>query len=199
MKTNFSSTAFTVTYLGSAGVPKQFPEHQLREFCLLGRSNVGKSSFINHVLRNKNIARVAKTPGKTARAHFFAIDQSFALVDLPGYGYAKVSHSERKLFSSVIQSYCSQRKQLQAIIWLIDSRHPGIKTDIEAAHWLQQLNKEVIIVATKIDKLKPAQVKKSLAQIATCFGAHIPIIPFTIRDISGVQMFWEVIDGRYKL
>ncbi|MDO5577593.1 MAG: ribosome biogenesis GTP-binding protein YihA/YsxC [Fibrobacter sp.] len=111
------------------------------EYAILGRSNVGKSSFINHVLENRNLARISKKPGKTSLANFYRVDQQMVWVDLPGYGYAKVSGGERIRWSKLIASYCEKRKNLCGIIWLIDIRHIGAKADIEAYEWLKSLDK----------------------------------------------------------
>jgi GTP-binding protein len=119
----------------------------------MGRSNVGKSSFINHVFANKALARVSKKPGKTTLANFFKVNDGTVWVDLPGYGHAKRAKTEQVRWSRLIADYCEKRENLLGVIWLCDSRHPGLDIDKEACAWFQTLSMPVFMVLTKADKL----------------------------------------------
>lgn len=144
-------------FIQSAAHAKDLPSLQGEEFAFLGRSNVGKSSFINHVLECQGLARTSRTPGKTSLANFYRVDDTMVWVDLPGYGYARTSGSERQRWSELIRSYCTQRENLAGIIWLIDIRHPGVQADLEAREWLEELGKPFFTVLTKGDKITRQQ------------------------------------------
>lgn len=153
-------------FLYSAGVESDLRPLELPEIALVGRSNVGKSSLINHLLNQKDLARVSKTPGKTKLINFFNIDDQFLLVDLPGYGYAKVGHSEKERWAEAIESYLAKRKSLILICQLIDSRHPPTEEDISFAQWVHT---PLLYVYTKCDhgnSYNPGILpQKSVAQV----------------------------------
>lgn len=148
-------------FIKSAVNHKNFPNDGLREIAVVGRSNVGKSSLINSLLQRKKIARVSSTPGKTRTLNFFLINNSFYLVDLPGYGYAKVSKSERNSWKYIAESYFNNRTCIDKVILLIDSRHDPFESDIMMYNWINSLNYKLDIIATKSDKLKYSQIKKN--------------------------------------
>jgi GTP-binding protein len=178
-------------YFHSAGYPSEFPEVSENEYCLLGRSNVGKSSFINHVLGNKTLAYVSKKPGKTKLANFFFIDDAIIWVDLPGYGYAKASRSEKNRCSGLISDYCTKRENLAGIIWFLDIRHIGIKADVEAYRWLHQLSQPVFPIITKVDKFSQNKRKKQIQEIEEYYNLNPPTCTYSIHKNSFRERFWS--------
>lgn len=178
-------------FITSAAHFKELPAPTVQEYAILGRSNVGKSSFINHVLENKNLARTSKKPGKTSLANFFYIDESMIWVDLPGYGYAKVCRDEKKRWSKLINDYCTKRTSLAGILWLIDIRHIGTSADLEAAQWLISLSIPVFVVLTKGDKLTRNQCQKQMerAKIFTNCAGNPVIYSVNVHDAR--KRFWE--------
>lgn len=138
-----------------------FPTNGLSEVAIVGRSNVGKSSIINSLLNRKKIAKVSSTPGKTRTINFFLINNSIYLVDFPGYGYAKVSKSEKDMWKYKIEDYFKNRSVLRKVILLIDSRHEPFESDINMCNWIKHLNYDISIIATKSDKLKRSEIKKN--------------------------------------
>ncbi|OOE13791.1 ribosome biogenesis GTP-binding protein YihA/YsxC [Fictibacillus arsenicus] len=137
----------------SAVGPKQYPEGNLPEIALAGRSNVGKSSFINKMIHRKNLARTSSKPGKTQTLNFYILNESFYFVDVPGYGFAKVSKTEREAWGKMIEQYLVERDQLKAVVQLVDLRHPPSKDDCLMYDWLKYHELPVIVVATKSDKI----------------------------------------------
>ncbi|MDF7672079.1 ribosome biogenesis GTP-binding protein YihA/YsxC [Lactobacillus sp. ESL0701] len=152
-------------YAISAVREDQYPKDDLPEIALAGRSNVGKSSLINSLLNRKNLARTSSQPGKTQTLNFYIVNEEFYLVDVPGYGYAKVSKSQRAQFGEMIQDYLETRENLRGLIILVDSRHEPTKDDIAMYNYAQYLNLPILLVCTKIDKVKKNQVNKVLANL----------------------------------
>jgi len=148
----------------AAGTSDQLPECDMPEIVFAGHSNVGKSSLINKLLNRKNLARVSSQPGKTATINFYNLDGA-RLVDLPGYGFAKVSASEKKRWAELIEGYFQQERDLRLVVMLIDSRHPASKDDLLMLNYLIDGEFPMVIVLTKIDKLKPTERKKRLDSI----------------------------------
>lgn len=148
-------------FIISAVIPAQFPNDDKPEVAFVGRSNVGKSSLINTITNRKKLAKVSGTPGKTRLVNFFLINNSMYVVDLPGYGYAKVSKEEQKNWGKMIESYLMDRKTLKKVVLLVDSRHKPTGDDIMMYKWIKHYNYEVIIVATKVDKLTRSEFEKS--------------------------------------
>lgn len=148
-------------FIKSAVNAKDFPTDGFKEIAIVGRSNVGKSSIINSLLQRKRIAKVSSTPGKTRTINFFLINMSMYLVDLPGYGYAKVSKSERDSWKYMVESYFNNRSTIDKIVLLIDSRHHPFESDIMMYNWVNSLDYRLDIVATKSDKLKYSEIKKN--------------------------------------
>ena len=146
----------------SAVKPEQYPEGDLPEFALAGRSNVGKSSFINKMLNRKSLARTSSKPGKTQTLNFFIINEEFHFVDVPGYGYAKVSKSERAAWGKMIETYLTQREQLKAALLIVDLRHAPTKDDVMMYDFFKHYEIPCIIVATKCDKIPKGKWQKHL-------------------------------------
>lgn len=153
----------------SAVVPNQYPQDNRVEIAFVGRSNVGKSSLINTLVNRRKLVKVSGTPGKTRLVNFFLINNEFYFVDLPGYGYAKVSKSEKESWGKVIERYLTGREQLKKVMLLVDCRHKPSEDDIIMYKWIKHYNYEAIIVATKIDKLKKAELRKNLKVIRETF------------------------------
>ncbi|SCT87200.1 GTP-binding protein EngB [Mammaliicoccus lentus] len=146
----------------SAVESKQYPETGLSEIALSGRSNVGKSTFINTLISRKKVARTSSKPGKTQTLNFFNIDEQLIFVDVPGYGYAKVSKKQREQFGKMIEQYLTTRKELKCVIQLIDIRHKPTQDDILMYDYLKHFEIPTIIVATKEDKIPKGKVQKHL-------------------------------------
>lgn len=146
----------------SAVRPEQYPETDLPEFALAGRSNVGKSSFINKMLNRKGLARISSKPGKTQTLNFFLINEMLYFVDVPGYGYAKVSKSERASWGKMIETYFTTRKQLRACVLIVDLRHPPSKDDCMMYDFLKHYEIPCLVVATKADKIPKGKWQKHL-------------------------------------
>ena len=149
-------------FIGSFPKTDDCPQSELPEFAFIGRSNVGKSSLINLLTNRKELAKVSKTPGKTQMLNFFLIDENWHLVDLPGYGYAKLSKTTRAVFDKMIRYYISKREQLVTVFLLIDSSISPQKIDLEFIDWLGQNRIQFAIVFTKSDKEKALQVQKNI-------------------------------------
>ncbi len=143
---------------------KKCPEPNKPEYAFIGRSNVGKSSLINMLMGNKNLAKTSSTPGKTQLINHFEVDNHWYLVDLPGYGYAKVSKGHRKAFQKIIEDYILGRENLACVFVLIDSRHKPQKIDMEFMQWLGECQIPFVMVFTKVDKLSSGELKKNLKQ-----------------------------------
>lgn len=150
-------------YAISAVREDQYPKDNLPEIALAGRSNVGKSSLINSLLNRKSLARTSSQPGKTQTLNFYIVNDAFYLVDVPGYGYARVSQKQRQSFGEMIQDYLETRANLKGIIILIDARREPTKDDVTMYNYAQYLNLPILLVCTKIDKVKRSQVNKVMA------------------------------------
>ncbi|WP_134699984.1 ribosome biogenesis GTP-binding protein YihA/YsxC [Ammoniphilus sp. YIM 78166] len=153
-----TSSEFIISAVG----PKQYPQDALPEIALAGRSNVGKSSFINKMLNRKNLARISSKPGKTQTLNFYKINGEFYFVDVPGYGFAKVSKSEKEKWGKMIEEYFIDRSPLKAVVQIVDLRHPPTRDDQDMYHFLKHYEIPVIIVATKADKISKGQWQKHL-------------------------------------
>lgn len=148
-------------FITSAVTPYQYPEDDKLEVAFVGRSNVGKSSIINSLTNRKGLAKVSSTPGKTRLINFFLINNKYHLVDLPGYGYAKVSKTEKATWGKIIESYLLNRPQLKKVVLLVDSRHKPTGDDILMYKWIKYYGHNTLVVATKKDKLKKSEIPKS--------------------------------------
>lgn len=156
-----------VAFIGSFERESQCPQDMVPEYAFIGRSNVGKSSLINMLCNRKGLAKVSNTPGKTQTINYFRVDDSWHLVDLPGYGYAKISKKMRQKWEDMIERYLITRPQLQVIFVLIDSRHDLQSIDLEFINWLGDRRVPFVLVYTKIDKLKKAEVAQNVEKIQT--------------------------------
>ena len=150
---------------GVFGPTSKLPEETMPELAFAGRSNVGKSSLINSLLNRKNLARTSSSPGKTVTINFYNVNEEFFLVDLPGYGYAKASLTERAKWGKMIEKYLSTREVLRAVVLLVDIRHAPTKDDVMMYHWILDNGLTPIVVATKLDKIKRSQKDKQLKQV----------------------------------
>ena len=148
-------------FITSAVKREQYPLDNRVEVAFVGRSNVGKSSIINALTNRKKLAKVSQTPGKTRLVNFFLINNDFYLVDLPGYGYAKVSKSEKDSWGKTVEMYLTNREQLKRVVLLVDSRHKPTGDDIMMNEWFKHFGYNVVVVATKSDKLTKNELKKS--------------------------------------
>ena len=154
-----------IEFVGSFEHESQCPKTGLPEYAFIGRSNVGKSSLINALTGRKNLARISSTPGKTQTINYFLVNQSWYLVDLPGYGYAKISKTKRRQWKSMIDRYLQLRETLYCVFSLVDSRHPLQKIDEEFIDWLGQNQVPFCLVLTKIDKVKKSDQEKNVSRI----------------------------------
>lgn len=145
----------------------QYPEANLKEIALVGRSNVGKSSFINSVISRRNLARTSSKPGKTRTINFYNIDQKFRLVDLPGYGYAAVSQAEKEKWADTINKYLSTRESLKEVFLLVDFRHEPTDDDLQMYEWIKASGFRGYVIATKFDKVGKSKMQKHIKSIAT--------------------------------
>ncbi len=148
----------------------QYPTEGKKEFLLVGRSNVGKSSFINTLINRKNFARTSARPGKTQTLNFYEINNTFFLVDVPGYGFAKVQKSLKKKFGLIIEEYLESRSELQMVFMLVDFRHKPTEDDVMMYNYLKHYNIPVTIIATKVDKLKKSAHDKNKKVILSTLG-----------------------------
>jgi len=179
-----------VDFIKSAAEFKDLPKLSGEEYAVLGRSNVGKSTFFNHVLASGTLARVSKRPGKTTLANFYKLNEKLFWVDLPGYGYAKACTSEKERWGKLIYDYCTKRDNLTGIIWLLDVRHPGVNADMEAFDWLNELKLPVLPVLTKGDKLSRPMQKKHCSQFCKIFGFQSDPVIYSSLEHASRERFW---------
>ncbi|MCI5773439.1 MAG: ribosome biogenesis GTP-binding protein YihA/YsxC [Erysipelotrichaceae bacterium] len=181
-------------FLGSAIQKAQFPQSELPEFIMVGRSNVGKSSLINTLVNRKKLAYVGNTPGKTKLLNFFAVDNQFVLVDAPGYGYAQRSKQELLNFAQMMDDYFGNRQQLKAMVQIVDMRHKPTKDDIEMIEYARSFNIKVLVVATKYDKVKASDRMKNLKVIKEALKINDQsLIAFSSETRYGLPQLWEAI------
>ncbi len=187
----------SVEFKGSFVNIRNLPEPKLPEIAFAGRSNVGKSSLINCLINRKQLAKTSSTPGKTRALNYYSVNEKFYFVDLPGYGFSKVSKAEQKRWKLLIESYCSKNKYLKGVIQIIDSRHGLTKLDQEMLIWLSYLQLPILIVATKIDKLSRNKAQLMLKRIADNTGEFgiAGVVPFSKITKQGKEHIWKsVID-----
>ena len=178
------------------GFTSKLPENQLPEVAFAGKSNVGKSSLINGLMNRKTYARTSQQPGKTQTINFYYIIQEICFVDLPGYGYAKVSEAIKAKWGTMIERYLHTSQQLRLVFLLIDIRHEPSANDKHMYRWIVEQGFNPVIIATKLDKLNRSQVPKHVKQIRT--GLNVtegtPIIPFSSVTKQGRDEIWELIE-----
>lgn len=179
------------------GITSKIPDNQLPEIAFAGKSNVGKSSLINALMNRKSLARTSSQPGKTQTINFYNINDAMYLVDLPGYGYAKVSESERAKWGRMIENYLHRSKQLRAVFLLIDIRHTPGANDKTMYDWIVYQGYQPIIIATKLDKLKRSQVQKALKEVRAGLGLKSGdiVIPFSAETKQGRDEIWAQMDA----
>ena len=175
-----------VEFLISAAAPKDFPRNRLPEIAFAGKSNVGKSSVINRLLQRKNFARVGDKPGKTIHVNYFVIDRKCYLVDLPGYGFAKVSQSEKERWGKLMEDYFAAGR-IDLGVLIVDYRHPPTNNDITMANWFLESGCPFVVVANKIDKLKKSELAPNLEIIRRDLNLPeaCPVIPFSAEKGDG--------------
>ncbi|MBM7541803.1 ribosome biogenesis GTP-binding protein YihA/YsxC [Amphibacillus cookii] len=181
----------------SAVTPKQYPPEGLPEIALAGRSNVGKSSFINKLINRKALARTSSKPGKTQTLNFYLINDIFHFVDVPGYGYAKVSKTEREAWGKMMETYFTERENLQATVLVIDIRHQPTNDDVAMYDFLKHHQIPVLVIATKVDKIKKGQVAKHVKRVKETLALENgdQIIPFSAETAQGKEEAWRVISS----
>jgi len=179
----------------SAVSKAQYPENSLPEIALAGRSNVGKSSFINKMLNRKNLARTSSKPGKTQTLNFYLINEAFYFVDVPGYGYAKVSKTERAKWGNMIESYLTGRHELKSVILIVDLRHPPTNDDVLMYQFLKHYLIPVIVIATKADKIPRGKWEKhaKVVKEKLAIEKEDPVIIFSSETGVGKEEVWQVI------
>lgn len=177
-----------VAFEFAAGKADQLPESNLPEIVFSGRSNVGKSSLINKIVNRKSIARVSSTPGKTATINFFKVD-NFHLVDLPGYGYAKVSQSEKERWAKLVEGYFNQERNFCLVVQIIDMRHPPTKDDLHMLDFLHNNNFPFVVVLTKKDKLRKKQLEKRTKSLKEELKDYdsLELFPFSALNGEGTE------------
>ncbi len=190
---NYHNVSFSASY----GLLGQIPPSDKIEIAFAGRSNVGKSSLINKLFNRKNLARVSAVPGKTATINFYNLDNTVSIVDLPGYGYAKVAKTEKIRWADLIEGYLNdESRELCLVVLLIDCRHPATKLDVDMVNYLIETEKPFIIALTKMDKLNKTQREKRLSDIKSeiPYAEDIVIIPFSAETGEGVDALKEIIN-----
>ena len=183
--------------LAAVAVKKnQYPQDALPEVAFAGRSNVGKSSLLNTLTNRRNLARVSGSPGKTRTINFFQINDAFRIVDLPGYGYAKLSKSATEHWGDMIEGYLSSRENLRCVILLVDIRHQPSAQDVQMYQWLQHYDLSGVVVATKADKISRNQLRTQMNMIrrTLSMGEEDVVLPVSSLKKSGYEDLWSVIE-----
>ena len=176
-------------FVRSAAKPADFPRDSLPQVVFAGRSNVGKSSVINRLLNRKNFARVGAAPGKTTHINYFLIDKKLYLVDLPGYGYAKVSKAEKDRWGRLIEGWFADTRLMTLGVQIVDARHKPTADDCTMAEWFKSSGKPFVIVANKLDKCKKSEIEGSLLRVRETLGLEeaVKVIPFSAEKGEGKQ------------
>jgi len=180
----------------SAALPSQFPNPSMPEIAFSGRSNVGKSSLINKLVKKKSLAKTSSTPGKTRTINFFRLD-GLRLVDLPGYGYAKVPQSEKKRWADLISAYFQSDRNLRLVVQLIDIRHPPTKDDLQMIDYMVEYGIPFVIVLTKKDKLNTSEIAQRIQDFDNQFSDFegIKILPVSSETGEGIGELRGIIDS----
>ena len=178
------------------GITSQVPETDKPEIAFAGKSNVGKSSLINGLMNRKALARTSSSPGKTQTINFYNINDQMYLVDLPGYGYAKVSRAEQEKWGKMIERYLHGSKQLKAVFLLIDIRHDPSANDRMMYDWINHQGFQPIIIATKLDKIKRSQLQKQIKLIRTGLKVpeQVPVLPYSALTKQGREEIWDYME-----
>lgn len=190
-------------FLLSASAKEHFPDLPLPEIAFVGKSNVGKSSLLNHLTQNSKLAHISSKPGKTRLVNFFSFDEKLSLVDLPGYGFAKVSKKMRSQWGQLTEDYLSVRQNLQLILHLIDARHPPTKDDLAFAAWASHFDKPFLTIFTKADKMNKGalerQCKESFGLLTEAIGGKpFGYVTYSIKDAKGRLHLIKEIEQRIR-
>lgn len=183
------SAVFTI----SAFNKEQLPAAGLPEIAMAGRSNVGKSSLINKMVGRKSLARTSSTPGKTQSINFYLINETWNLVDLPGYGYARVAKSQRAFWGKLIEGYLTKRPTLRGVVHLVDIRHPPMESDIIMQDWVRSLGIPTLVVATKLDKIPRGKRQRHIKVIEKDLKLVRPVVPFSSVTGEGLSELNDVL------
>ena len=178
------------------GITSRLPENTLPEIAFAGKSNVGKSSLINGLMNRKSLARTSAQPGKTQTINFYNVNDAFYLVDLPGYGYARVSEEVKAKWGKMVERYLKQSRQLRAVFLLIDIRHEPSANDRQMYDWILSQGYHPIIIATKLDKLNRSQVPAAVKRVREGLKAEkgTEVLPFSALTKQGREEIYEVIE-----
>lgn len=178
------------------GITSKLPDNKMIEIAFIGRSNVGKSSLINSLLNRKSLARTSAQPGKTQTINYYNVNDRFYLVDLPGYGYAKVSKEMKAKWEKMTMNYFNSSKMLRVVFMLVDIRHEPSANDVEMYEKLTACGFNPLIILTKSDKLKKSQLNKNITMIENCLDMYegTPVIPYSATTGAGREEVWEYID-----
>lgn len=190
---NYNNSVFEKAY----GTFSQLEDSNLPEVCFSGRSNVGKSSLINKILNRKALARVSTKPGKTVTINFYRIDDKIRLVDLPGYGYAKVPFSEKNRWSELMEGYFNSGRNIKMVFQLVDMRHPATDFDISMLDFLSQMNIPYTVILTKSDKLNKTEYNERISLINSELQGYIDnvrVIPFSAKSGEGTEEIRSIIE-----
>ncbi|MCJ8013817.1 ribosome biogenesis GTP-binding protein YihA/YsxC [Paenibacillus sp. KQZ6P-2] len=181
----------------SAVGPDQYPEDALPEIGLAGRSNVGKSSLINRMINRKNLARTSSTPGKTQHLNYYRINEELYFVDFPGYGYAKVSKTQRQVWGKMIEKYLLEREPLKLVLLIVDLRHPPTKDDEMMYDWLKHYDIPICVVATKADKIPKSRWQKHVKQMKECLALRKTdaFVMYSSETGLGKEELWAHIES----
>ena len=176
--------------------PNQYPNDNLPEIAFAGRSNVGKSSFINTMINRTNLARTSGKPGKTRTINFYIINEKFRLVDLPGYGYAQVSKTEKEKWGHIIEEYLTNRENLQEIMLIVDMRHEPTEQDVIMYNWIRSFGYSGLVIATKADKISKANWQKNISIIKKKLDVVDTnlIIPFSASKKINIEKAWKIME-----
>ena len=179
------------------GITSKLPDNTLPEVAFAGKSNVGKSSLINALMNRKSYARISAQPGKTQTINYYNINEELYYVDLPGYGFAKVTQSVKEKWGHMIENYLQTSKQLRMVFLLIDIRHKPSKNDVMMYDWILHNGYRPVIIATKLDKLKRSQIAKHVKAVRAGLGLKEDdiLIPFSSQTKQGLDELWNTIEG----
>jgi GTP-binding protein len=178
-------------FICSAGQFHELPTASGKEFAICGRSNVGKSSFINHQFNDHALARTSKRPGTTLCANFYQVDEDWHFVDLPGYGFARTARNEKERWSNLIRDYCQHRENCCGIVWLVDIRHVDTSADTHAYAWFQSLSHKVFPVLTKADKLSNNEKRNQCMLFKKTYTGVADPMLYSVNDPAVRLEFWE--------
>lgn len=191
---NYNKVEFEAAF----GTLKQIPQSDLPEIVFAGRSNVGKSSMLNRLFNRKNLARVSSMPGKTITINFFKVENDVRIVDLPGYGYAKVAKGEKRRWAEMMEGYFQSPRNIKLVVQLVDMRHKPSEDDYIMMRFLQDAGLPFIVAATKSDKLNKTQYnerKNALREELAEFGDNITILPFSSEKGEGTEELKKIIES----